>query len=183
MPAADDVRRLSRDVKRANRPIRVVENSGLTIRDEPNGWLIGTDVRRFQKKAPESIVPTQLLQITQATAAEYMQALAWDGETASGETIHVAKPWFLRGSITWSGETREGVRYFYGFGDNQKRNAAKSGETEVQTIVPKYAIGDIILAVRSITGVTRRREPGNRDVIVKWADVNVDGRMWMVLPT
>lgn len=187
--AATDMRKLAKDAARGARPIRVVENSGLTIRDEPGGWLIGTDTRlsRLGAKAevseePPTTDPSTFVQefviITISLDAVVGCHTFADGHEGT-KRIWVAKPWFLRGAETWEGVSRLGVTYSNYATGNHFRTASKNvgGEqvSERQGIIPTYHLRDRIVGIKAPAFITA---PDGTDV--KWLDLNLDARMWAV---
>lgn len=156
----------------ARRRIRVVEDSGLTIRSTVNEDVIGIEQRRFQKKS-EVIAGSAIQLILRSVQVSFMICDTFiDG--VSGDSVLVAMPYFLRGADVWDGETRGSITYSYPIPSlSQRRNASKDGQTELQTIVPGYGVGDILMAASAEIGYTTQ---GGEEVTM--VDLNVDGRMW-----
>lgn len=133
----------------------------------------------FRAYSASSGVATQQFRILfLPIISEAIKCRTWDGSTEGGDIIRVARPYFLQGGRAWNNVVRNGVTYsnYRGFSD-QIRTATKEGESETQTIVPAYLPSDILIAARVNTGVTTPQ-----GIIVEWIDLNVDGRMWQVLP-
>ena len=169
--------------KRGARPLRVVENSGLTLRDGPDGQVLGTDMRARAAAAETSQgVVAQQFKITNVSQSDVIEGKFQTGSTTDSPEVRVkiAKPWFLRGQDTWGGKTRKQITYTNFEDGGQTRTALSATEFEIQTIVPEYRVNDIIVAVKANTGIPLPGGEGGETV--KWLDLNTDGRMWMVIP-
>lgn len=110
---------------------------------------------------------------------DYVMCHTWDGETEGADDIYVAKPYLLR-KTPLDGKTRNGITYDYS-ATIDRRTATKGVEPneieETQIVVPSYLAGDIITAIRGITGGTEVFDPTEEEV--EWLDLNADGRAWM----
>jgi len=130
------------------------------------------DSPKTPKQDRERQSPTQLtrFKITQINN-DYLtcQQLNADGNPSKVGTTNIAKPYLLTQKIL----LRNGIAYSAYSG--QSRTATSGGDSENQTIVPSYVIGDEIKAFRAIggTGVT---DSSNKPV--NWEDNNNDGRAW-----
>ena len=96
-------------------------------------------------------------------------------EGIADETFPVYRPPNLR-SIGNHGETRNGWLYNYLVGSNpfegNHRTAVQEGyETELQVIMPVYAVDDFLLAT---TYPSTSSSTG-----YKWQDLNIDARLWV----
>lgn len=90
--------------------------------------------------------------------------------TLNGEPVEVAKPPLLREAVI-DGQTREAATITY---VNPITVTATDGSTvETWKITPSYQGGDIVFAMRGVTGVDE----------VEWQDLNVDGRAWAKVET
>jgi len=89
-----------------------------------------------------------------------------------GADVYIAKPAKLRGSVT--SETIDGTTISYGTfsGDYTERTASAAGYTdEVQAIVPRFLVNDVIYAATVDGGTGVGSAP-------TYVDLNVDGRAW-----
>lgn len=101
-------------------------------------------------------------------ADDYLVCNPYDGETQLAEEILVARPYLLRMSLaSWNGLT-------FTYVDEQSRVATLGAETEDQTIVPQYVVGDIIYGLQGIFGGTAVEDDDEK--VVQFVDLNIDGR-------
>jgi len=109
--------------------------------------------------------------IKSVSSSDYLMCHSYDGVTEGQEDVYVAKPWFLRGNLTWNGKSRLGVSY--SATGPQVRIATKGTVSETQIVIPHYAVDDIIYAANAETGVSTADGKA-----ITWIDLNIDGRMW-----
>lgn len=108
--------------------------------------------------------------ITETDEGDYVTCRTWDGTNEGATDIPVAKPYKLRKSPWHNGSAIiDGVNVSYIYSTNVKRTASvPSGYSEVQVVVPRYLVNDVIFAAETETGVTD----------ASWLDINADGRAW-----
>lgn len=132
-------------------------------------------------RSVSSTIQMQITEIPTGTT-DFIWAKKWDAPTQAliGDAVRVALPWLLR-STPFDGLSRNAISYDYDFSATPtERTATNAGaETEVQVIVPAFAVGDIFYAVGSADGGT--------DVYADLGDGNFedvtylmlsDGRAW-----
>lgn len=157
----------------------------MTITNTPGGGIrLGIVMPRQVRQPVDIPITTKQFKLADTRESDAFQCVAFDGgEVTDFERIWVARPWFIRGGRTWSAVTRQDVRYTNYIAGHQQRRATKDGEIETQTIVPRYATSDIIIAVKVDTGVlVPGTEEDEEPETVEWLDINNDGRMWQVVP-
>ncbi len=94
----------------------------------------------------------------------------WDGTDEGDETVHVARPWWLR-RTPFHGMTIDGILYTYM--GNTTRDELKGGKTTRKTIQAPYSPGNIIWATPDgRSGVTVD------DKALEWIDDNRTARDW-----
>lgn len=130
-------------------------------------------------RPPQQIFPSpgdspppviQRLQIV-SISGDALVCNPFDGASADTTSeIQVAKPPELRRSHTsWNGMT-------FIYSTDQARVATSGADTENQSVVPAYVVGDVILAADNIvggSGVT-----GMDDTDLGWIDLNLAARAW-----
>lgn len=131
----------------------------------------------FPERKP-GIPQIALFQVV-SVGTDYLVCNPFDG--ASGEAgtdvVNVALPYLLR-RTPFHGSTREGIAYSYT--SATARTATLGSDTESQVIVPSYAAGDLIFAVRGVlrgTGAVLT-DGNNATTALDWVDMNFDGRAW-----
>jgi len=181
---ASEVRELAKLAKRGARPIRVTENSGLTIREDISGTTIGLDLRKaFVKQGTTTTEPpatSGLLGkrcVIKSVESEYLRCRAKNGTQELPGDILVARPWFLRGPNTWQNKQRRGITYSY-LADTQRRTATSATGNETQVIVPRYSLEDEIEVVQGVSTGVYVVDPDLGFTELRSVDLNVDGRMW-----
>lgn len=123
-------------------------------------------------------VTVALFQVV-SVQTDYLVCNPLDGATgvASTDVVNVALPYLLR-RTPFDGSTREGISYTYT--SNIQRTASDGSDTETQVIVPSYAAGDSIFAMRGVlrgTGAVLV-DGNNNTTALDWIDMNFDGRAW-----
>jgi hypothetical protein len=88
-----------------------------------------------------------------------------DGDYTS-EVVNVLKPYKLRQSTTRPSFT-------YAYTDSQNRTATTGGQSQTQTVVPAYTVGDEVVGL--LLDSTAFTVAGDEVLII---DVNTDGRVW-----
>lgn len=122
---------------------------------------------------PESLSKVQQFKVV-SVQGDYLVCNPYDSlAAATNQTVLVAKPYLLR-QTPFDGSSRDGVTYTYT--DGTQRSADDGSETETQLITPSYVSGDIIYAIRNISGKTDTYD--TLSLIIEWLDLNVDGRSW-----
>lgn len=104
------------------------------------------------------------------------------GPTNKGGEVpyRVAKPYLLRRTPFDGTAGRNGVTYVYDTDSSRTATITATSQTEDQAVIPSYETGDVLYAVRGITGgtgATYNDADGNPQPI-DWLDMNADGRMW-----
>lgn len=97
------------------------------------------------------------------------------GDDQAPEFVYVAKNYNLQKTF-WNGKTFsiDGNDYEISFaGDTRTFTPVAAGTELNETIQPAYFKGEIIYAVRGVTGFV-----GPDDVVVGWMDLNCGGRVW-----
>jgi hypothetical protein len=123
--------------------------------------------------------------VIKSLAQDYFGCVTWDGTTEGTETVYVAKPYDLRGSLAseYLDPTTIATTYLYSYsytaGQSYLRRTASvtiSGTTttEKQDIVPRYKIGSKILAASvESSGIL-----GPDSVEITLIDLNISARAW-----
>lgn len=102
----------------------------------------------------------------------YLTCRRWDGENTGVTDVLVARPYLLRTDLT----AHNGVTFTYAtVGGVIERTATSGADNETQVVVPAYAVGDEIFALRGILGGTGAEDG---DDAVEWMDLNLDARAW-----
>lgn len=104
---------------------------------------------------------------------DYMTCRTWDGVTEGGTNVYVAKPYKLRNSQTVVALDGVNITYVYDGGTLMRAATHPNFQSDVQKIIPRYLVNDIIHVGDSDTGVTA----ADGTPVVK-IDLNVDGRYW-----
>jgi hypothetical protein len=138
----------------------------------PRLWLAPKLLRPQAAAEGTTVTPYELFEAQRDSDYLVGKRLGGDGE-GTGNSVKIAKPWFLRGALTWPGVvTRHSIWYSSYSASHQSRTAKSTitGETERQRILPWYDAGDIVVAIAMPVTLT--------ETTVAWLDLNVDGRMW-----
>lgn len=178
-----------------NAPIRLARvASGEPLSASKHNRLIET-VNRNQRIGlfAREIINTQAAQFqvqqfkVAAVSGDYLRCNKLDGPYDAQEdegVYYVAKPYLLRrtpfDTVANGGDAlvRDGITYEYS-SDTTRTATNESAQTEDQTVVPSYEVGDVIYAATNIQGfrlaIQRIKAP---PIDVQWIDQNLDGRMW-----
>ncbi len=112
---------------------------------------------------------------------DYLRCKTWDGTrggdgAGEGEDdVLIAKPFKLWNTILTANLDLVTVGYTYD-PTTVKRTATTDIDHEIQIVIPRYLIDDIIYAAECKGGNSGVNGPG--DVPIKWIDLNRDGRAW-----
>jgi len=117
------------------------------------------------------------------TFKDTVKAELWNGTSATGEPVHIARAPLLRLSgLVSPGYIRNGVRYelIAGISTSVIRVIQMFSPflRELWAILPQFVTGDILYAA-SVPGVLNIEAEGTE---VTFLDLNVDNRSWVLLP-
>ena len=143
-----------------NRPFSGV---GLPRQVRRNKGSVGTGIEVQQMKVA-------------AISGDYITCHTFNGTETGEDEITVAKPYELR-RTPFDGESYNEIEYTYS--DDVTREADNGSATETQVIVPPYVVGDVIYAMRNITGGTGLAVvmPDGTEEEVEWVEMN-SARAW-----
>lgn len=138
-----------------------------------SGVALPRQVRRKTKAG--SGIEVQQMKVA-AIGDDYITCVTFNGTETGEEEITVAKPYELR-RTPFDGESYNGIEYTYS--DDVTREADDGSTTETQVIVPEYVVGDVIMAMRNITGGTGLviTMPDGTEEEIEWIEMN-SARAW-----
>lgn len=118
-----------------------------------------------------SLVAKFKLAQSAADFPDHLVCRTWDGTTEGETNVLVAKPWELR-RTTFDGTTYGGVGYTYS--SPVTRIGVIGDEEESQLIIPRYIVGDILVADKNVIGGTGVTVNGTS---LEW-EVRIGARAW-----